>query len=67
MMLQIASGLALLKVVTDVTDFIMLNLYPKMRRELYWEFKIEYSVDFSDKQDRIDVIKYMREKRLKES
>jgi hypothetical protein len=58
MMLQVASGLALLKLVTDITDFIMLNLYPKDRRELYRKFKVEYSVDFSDKQDRIDVIKF---------
>jgi len=56
-MLQIASLLALLKVVRDITDTIMLNCYPKARRELYYIFKVEESVDFSDKADRIDILR----------
>ena len=66
-MLQIASLLALLKLTRDVTDFLMLTLYPsRHRRKLYYIFKVEESVDFSDKQDRIDILKEMRKQRKQE-
>ncbi|CAG9324534.1 P2RX1_2 [Blepharisma stoltei] len=62
--LQISSGLALLKLMTTITDFIMLNLYPnKKKRAAFKKFKVEESVDFTDKGNRIDYIRFLRERR----
>lgn len=62
--LQIASALALLKLTTAISDFFMLNFYPnKTRRRNFKKLKIEDSVDFSDKGDRIDYIRFLREER----
>ena len=60
--LQISSGLALLKMGTLFSDFIMLHLYPnKIKREAFAAFKTEDSVDFSDKAYKIDYINFLRE------
>lgn len=59
-MLQIASALGLLQLMTVITDFIMLNFYPKKRREQYRHFKVVDSVNFTDKMHRIDIVRYMR-------
>lgn len=59
-MLQVASGLGFMQLMTVITDFIMLNFYPKKRREQYRHFKVVDSVNFTDKMHRIDIVRYMR-------
>ena len=60
-MLQIASALGLLQLVTVITDFIMLNFYPEKRRKQYRYFKVLDSVNFTEKMHRIDIVRYMRD------
>ena len=63
-MLQISAGLALLKLGNTLSDFFMLYLYPSsLKRMGYAEFKIEDSVDFSDKAYNIDYINFLRSNR----
>ncbi|CDW76075.1 p2x purinoceptor 4 [Stylonychia lemnae] len=65
--LQISSGLALLNIVATVCDLIMLYcpLLKKEHREKYNDYKIEDSEDFSNLQEKIDLIEKEQEKRLK--
>jgi hypothetical protein len=66
--IQIASALALIKLSTSISDFGMWYFTPgKERRELLRAFKVENSVDFSDKADRIDYIKWLRLRREAEA
>ena len=66
--IQIASALALIKLSTSISDFGMWHFTPgKERRELLRAFKVENSVDFSDKADRIDYIKWLRLRREAEA
>ena len=59
--------MALLKLMDAVSDFLMLNFYPnKNKRDAFFKFKIEESVDYSDKGDRIDVIELIKEARKQE-
>ena len=60
--LQVSSGLALLKLAGQISDFFMLNFYPdKEKRKAFALFKTEDSVDFSDKAYKIDYITFLRE------
>jgi cellulase/cellobiase CelA1 len=61
-MLQISAALALLKVATLITDFIILYLYPsESKRVNFARNKTEDSTDFSDKAYKIDYINFIRE------
>jgi hypothetical protein len=54
--IQIGSGLALLRTASMASDFLMLKLYPKYRRDAYYKCKVIESPDYSDLQDRINLI-----------
>lgn len=56
-MIQVGSGLALLRTASMASDFMMLQLYPKVRREAYYKCKVIETEDYSDLQDRINLIK----------
>mmetsp|Transcript_46032 Transcript_46032/g.103543 ORF Transcript_46032/g.103543 Transcript_46032/m.103543 type:complete len:426 (-) Transcript_46032:17-1294(-) len=55
--LQMGSCLALLRVASISADFIMLKLYSKQRGEAYQRCKVTTTQDYSDLQDRINLIK----------
>eukprot|EP00742_Colponemidia_sp_Colp-10_P002761 GILJ01002951.1.p1 GENE.GILJ01002951.1~~GILJ01002951.1.p1 ORF type:complete len:400 (+),score=38.55 GILJ01002951.1:116-1201(+) len=55
--LQLSSALALLSLSTIAADFMMLRLYPRTRRQLYYQAKVEQSEDFSDLKDRLDLVR----------
>lgn len=55
--IQIGSGLALLRTASMTSDFLMLKLYEPELRKAYYKCKIETSEDYSDLQDRINLIK----------
>lgn len=63
--IQIGSGLALLRTASMCADFLMLYLYPKRRREAYYRCKIQETHDFSDLQDRLNLIQEFEEKKKK--
>jgi len=56
--LQVSSAFALLTIAKVLTDLIMLYfpLLPKTHRQLYLHYKIEDSEDFSDLQEKINLI-----------
>lgn len=54
--IQIGSGLALLRTASMASDFLMLKLYPKYRRDAYYKCKVIETPDYSDLQDRINLI-----------
>lgn len=54
--IQIGSGLALLRTASMASDFLMLKLYPKYRRDAYYKCKVIETKDYSDLQDRINLI-----------
>lgn len=56
--LQLASALALLNIVATLCDLIMLYcpLLKKEHREKYFDYKIEDSEDFSNLQEKINLI-----------
>jgi len=55
---QIGSCIALLRVAMFVADFVMLTLWPNAERRLaYKQCKINYTEDFSDLQERLNLIK----------
>lgn len=54
--IQIGSGLALLRTASMASDFLMLQLYPKYRKDAYYKCKIIETKDYSDLQDRINLI-----------
>lgn len=61
--MQIGSALALMRVAGIAADAIMLNcpLYPQRRRDAYYKCKVRETKDFSDLQDRIDLIQKAKE------
>lgn len=59
--IQIGSGLALLRTASMASDFLMLKLYPKERQGAYEKCKIIESQDYSDLQDRINLIQQQKE------
>lgn len=68
MMLQIASAVALLKLLPVIVDLIISTCYSEKRRKNFVKAKLENSEDFryllgSDKRERIDYINYLRKKR----
>jgi len=55
---QIGSCIALLRVAMWVTDFVMLTMWPSAERRLaYKQCKINYTEDYSDLQERLNLIK----------
>lgn len=56
--LQVASALALLNIVATICDLIMLYcpLINKQHREQYFDYKIEDSEDFSNLQEKLDLV-----------
>lgn len=54
--IQIGSGLALLRTASMASDFLMLKLYSTERKGAYEKCKIITSQDYSDLQDRINLI-----------
>jgi len=55
-MIQVGSGLALLRTASMIADFMMLKVYPQVKREAYYKCKVEETEDYSDLQDRINLI-----------
>lgn len=57
--MQISSALALLNIATTISDVIMLNLpmLPAEHRKLYFNYKCENSEDFTNLQEKINLIK----------
>lgn len=55
--IQIGSGLALLRTASMASDFLMLKLYPKVRSDAYYRCKVIETEDYSDLKDRINLIK----------
>ena len=51
-----ASIIALLTVTIVITDCIMLNCFPKARRQAYKKAKVDKGPDFSDLQDRLYLV-----------
>lgn len=54
--IQIGSGLALLRTASMSADFMMLSLYPKVRADAYYKCKVVETKDYSDLQDRLNLI-----------
>lgn len=55
--IQIGSGLALLRTASMASDFLMLKLYSRVRAQAYYTCKVIPTEDYSDLQDRINLIK----------
>lgn len=60
-MIQLGSCLALMRTATMCADFIMINLYPPHKRELYYKCKVKETKDYSDLKDRLNIIQDQRE------
>jgi hypothetical protein len=60
-MIQLGSCLALTRTASMIADFIMLNLYPKQKTDLYYKCKVKETQDFSDLKDRLNIIQDSRE------
>jgi hypothetical protein len=60
-MIQLGSCLALTRTASMIADFIMLQLYPKQKTDLYYKCKVKETQDFSDLKDRLNVIQDTRE------
>jgi len=54
--IQIGSCLALLKTASMIADALMLQCYPKEKSDMYYKCKIIETQDFSDLQDRINIV-----------
>lgn len=54
--IQVGSGLALLRTASMASDFLMLKLYSSVRRTAYYTCKVIATQDYSDLQDRINLI-----------
>lgn len=61
LVIQIGSMLALLRTASMASDFLMLQLYPRNRRETYYKCKVQETEDYSDLQDRLSLIKEVQE------
>jgi len=59
-MIQMGSCLALMRTASMIADFVMLNFYPKDRREKYYKCKVKETQDFSDLKDRLNIIQDAR-------
>jgi len=55
--IQIGSGLALLRTASMAADSMMLYLYPAHRRDAYYKCKVIETADYSDLQDRIQLVR----------
>lgn len=64
--IQIGSGLALLRTASMAADFLMLRLYSKVRSQAYYTCKVIPTEDYSDLQDRINLIKDEKERMARE-
>mmetsp|Transcript_70577 Transcript_70577/g.169099 ORF Transcript_70577/g.169099 Transcript_70577/m.169099 type:complete len:409 (+) Transcript_70577:146-1372(+) len=61
--IQIGSALALLSTASMTADYIMTSrLYPKDRRSAYYKCKVKETRDYSDLQDRLNLVEDAREK-----
>lgn len=56
LVIQIGSCLALLRTASMAADVMMLQLYPRVRREAYYKCKVQETKDYSDLQDRLNLI-----------
>lgn len=54
--IQLGSCLALLRTASIAADFLMLQLYSKEKKEAYYRCKVIETPDFSDLQDRINLV-----------
>jgi len=54
--IQIGSGLALLRLASVAADFLMLQLYSPDRKKAYYQCKVIETRDYSDLQDRINLV-----------
>lgn len=61
MIIQIGSGLALLRTAAMAADFFMLYLRSAQLTENYYKCKVKETQDYSDLQDRINLIKQQQE------
>jgi len=57
LIIQLGSCLALLRTASISADFIMLNCFRKEKTDMYYKCKVIETQDYSDLQDRINVIK----------
>jgi len=54
--IQLGSALALMRTASILADFIMLKCYPKKKAEMYYKCKVIETKDYSDLQDRLNLI-----------
>jgi len=54
--IQVGSCLALLRTASFLADFLMLNCYSQEKTDMYYKCKIIETQDYSDLQDRINII-----------
>jgi len=59
--IQIGSGLALLRTASMAADFLMLRLYSKVRSDAYYKCKVQDTEDYSDLQDRLNLVQKKKE------
>jgi hypothetical protein len=59
--IQVGSALALLRTASMAADSMMLYLYPRHRREAYYKCKVLETADFSDLQDRLNLVRESQE------
>lgn len=59
--IQVGSALALLRTASMAADSMMLYLYPKHRRDAYYKCKVIETADFSDLQDRLNLVRESQE------
>lgn len=56
LIIQLGSCLALLRTASMAADFLMLSCYPKKKAEMYYKCKVIETKDYSDLQDRLNLI-----------
>jgi len=56
LVIQLGSCLALLRTATIMADFLMLQAYPTHKAEMYYQCKVTETKDYSDLQDRLNLI-----------
>lgn len=56
LVIQVGSCLALLRTASMAADTMMLQFYPKVRRDTYYKCKVIETKDYSDMQDRVNLI-----------
>lgn len=65
--IQVGSGLALLRTASMAADFLMLSgIQNKVRRDAYYKCKVEETQDYSDLQDRINLVNEQLKERERE-